>query len=171
MRCQECGEILRVPVDEAEEPKAPRRRPWYKRRIISRRFEPGVEMAAAIVALVVFVGPVIFCVWAMVLRAFGAPAGSSISLTWAIFLTLGTLISLIGALCRARFGLRARFRAAGVLVGRSKADVVKAIGREPNSWTAAGPGRELLQWMESGYHICLVFQDGVCEGVTHESAV
>jgi hypothetical protein len=68
--------------------------------------------------------------------------------------------------------LKKRFTEAGTLRGRSKADIIAAVGK-PTSFSAQPAGKQLLQWMETlpigAYHIGLLFDaNGVCEGVTHE---
>jgi hypothetical protein len=65
--------------------------------------------------------------------------------------------------------LRKRFVALGTLKGRTRREMVKAVG-EPASVTVLPDGRTLLQWRATGYHIALVFeQNGRCFGVTHEN--
>jgi len=65
--------------------------------------------------------------------------------------------------------LRKRFVALGVLKGRTRKEIVKAVG-EPATETVLPDGRTLLQWRATGYHIALVFEkNGRCFGVTHEN--
>lgn len=65
--------------------------------------------------------------------------------------------------------LNKRFRALGSLKGRTRAEIVKAVG-EPAIETPLPDGRTLLQWRATGYHIALVFErNGRCFGVTHEN--
>jgi hypothetical protein len=65
--------------------------------------------------------------------------------------------------------LRKRFVALGSLKGRSRKEIVKAVG-EPAIETPLPDGRTLLQWRATGYHIALVFEkNGRCFGVTHEN--
>jgi hypothetical protein len=65
--------------------------------------------------------------------------------------------------------LRRRFIALGSLKGRTRRDIVKAVG-EPATETTLPDGRTLLQWRATGYHIALVFEkNGRCFGVTHEN--
>ena len=64
--------------------------------------------------------------------------------------------------------LRARFIALGTLKGRTRTEIVRAVG-SPSTETRLPDGRTLLQWRTTGYHIALVFElDGRCFGVTHE---
>ena len=65
--------------------------------------------------------------------------------------------------------LHKRFVALGSLKGRTRKEIVKAVG-QPASETPLPDGRTLLQWRATGYHIALVFEkDGRCFGVTHEN--
>ncbi len=65
--------------------------------------------------------------------------------------------------------LRQRFVALGSLKGRTRNEIVKAVG-EPASGRPLPDGRALLQWRATGYHIALVFEaNGRCFGVTHEN--
>ena len=65
--------------------------------------------------------------------------------------------------------LHKRFVALGSLKGRTRREIVRAVG-EPASETPLPDDRTLLQWRATGYHIALVFEkDGRCFGVTHEN--
>ncbi len=65
--------------------------------------------------------------------------------------------------------LRRRFVVLGSLKGRTRREIVKAVG-EPATETPLPDGRTLLQWRTTGYHIALVFEkNGRCFGVTHEN--
>ncbi len=65
--------------------------------------------------------------------------------------------------------LRKRFIALGTLKGKTRREIVKAVG-EPGTETPLPDGRTLLQWRATGYHIALVFEkNGRCFGVTHEN--
>ncbi len=65
--------------------------------------------------------------------------------------------------------LRKRFIALGTLKGRTRKEIVKAVG-QPATETILPDGRTLLQWRATGYHIALVFEkNGRCFGVTHEN--
>ena len=70
--------------------------------------------------------------------------------------------------------LQQKFAALGDLSGRSRAEIISAVGA-PQSVSAVGGGKTLLQWQmvnqAGGYHIALLFDENDrCEGVTHESA-
>jgi hypothetical protein len=65
--------------------------------------------------------------------------------------------------------LRKRFVALGSLKGRTRKEIVTAVG-QPATETVLPDGRTLLQWRATGYHIALVFEkNGRCFGVTHEN--
>jgi cobalamin biosynthesis protein CobD/CbiB len=65
--------------------------------------------------------------------------------------------------------LHKQFVAMGTLKGRTRKEIVKAVG-QPGTETTLPDGRTLLQWRATGYHIALVFEkDGRCFGVTHEN--
>jgi hypothetical protein len=65
--------------------------------------------------------------------------------------------------------LRKQFIALGSLKGKTRREIVKAVG-EPATETPLPDGRMLLQWRTTGYHIALVFEkNGRCFGVTHEN--
>lgn len=65
--------------------------------------------------------------------------------------------------------LKKRFVALGSLKGRTRKEIVKAVG-EASQETPLADGRTLLQWRATGYHIALVFnRAGRCDGVTHEN--
>jgi len=55
----------------------------------------------------------------------------------------------------------------GHIAGRTKDEIISAIGM-PNSFSVVNDGKELLQWQRPGYHIALLFSEGICEGATHE---
>jgi hypothetical protein len=62
-------------------------------------------------------------------------------------------------------GLPAKFHAIGILAGRPLDEIV-AVAGPPNSVAIVGPGLKLLQWMEGGYHIALLFDGAdICGGV------
>jgi hypothetical protein len=77
-----------------------------------------------------------------------------------------------GAISAALAGMKShslamKFGALGTLTGRSKQEIIDAVGL-PNSVSAVGVGQTLLQWQVDGYHIALLFTGDVCDGVTHE---
>lgn len=76
-------------------------------------------------------------------------------------LVISVLLALIGAARSVQ--LQNRFKVLGVLKGKRVDDVIKIAGR-PSHRVARGPGTELLEWRRVGFHIALMFKDGVCEG-------
>lgn len=65
--------------------------------------------------------------------------------------------------------LSQKFAALGRLAGLSKTEIVWQVG-DPNSFSALGDGKTLLQWQQPGYHIALLFDGDICLGVSHESS-
>jgi len=64
--------------------------------------------------------------------------------------------------------LASKFASAGTLKGKSKEDIIKAVG-PPNAISGAANGGQILQWLSGGYHIVLLFDaGGICRGVIHE---
>lgn len=64
--------------------------------------------------------------------------------------------------------LRRKFQKLGNLTGQ-RLSVICALAGEPNSKTAMQGDRMLYQWQTTGYHISLLFEDGVCVAMQHES--
>uniref|UniRef100_A0AAU2VTH8 Uncharacterized protein n=1 Tax=Streptomyces sp. NBC_00008 TaxID=2903610 RepID=A0AAU2VTH8_9ACTN len=62
------------------------------------------------------------------------------------------------------------FAGLGNLVGRSKTEIVAAVGPY-SSFSVAGPHQVLLQWQSDVYHIALLFEGDICVGITHEFAI
>ena len=59
----------------------------------------------------------------------------------------------------------------GVIAGKTYQEVVAALG-SPKSVSPAGDGGKLCQWIETSYHIALLFdKDDICVGITHEASV
>ena len=65
--------------------------------------------------------------------------------------------------------LRNKFQRLATLRGKSFQTIV-AITGPPTSRSGAQNGKNLYQWMATGYHIALIFDGDICEGVTHEFA-
>jgi hypothetical protein len=84
-----------------------------------------------------------------------------------IFIGIMVLVGLIAsAFGSESHSLETKFNQLGILAGKTRAEIISSTG-EPTSISAMGDGKLLLQWMETGYHIALVFKDDVCEGVSH----
>lgn len=59
----------------------------------------------------------------------------------------------------------------GVIAGKTLAEIVAVCGN-PSSVSPTGNGTILRQWMATGYHIALLFDENdVCIGITHEVKV
>jgi len=65
--------------------------------------------------------------------------------------------------------IRRKFNKVGTLRGKSFHTIVAIVG-SPTSRSVTGNGKTLYQWMATGYHIALLFDGDICEGVTHEFA-
>lgn len=96
------------------------------------------------------------------------------SLLWIVGLVaplfLGVfLFQFIGGLVRSGgFAMRKKFLKLGVLSGRTRQQIVRVVG-PPNATTQLGDGRTQEQWLKPGYHIILIFNGNICEGVNHEA--
>jgi hypothetical protein len=89
---------------------------------------------------------------------------------WLYVVGISAVIGLAWAWVAMRRGpdLRRKFQILGTLKGRTKAEIVGAVGL-PTSMSALADGQTLLQWQTLGYHIALGFDaHDVCYGVTHE---
>lgn len=79
------------------------------------------------------------------------------------------LYGLINAAVKAPgIALAKKFASLGDLRGRSLDEIVRSVGPFQSRSQGQGEGHEIIQWLQSGYHISLLFQDEVCEGVSHE---
>ena len=63
--------------------------------------------------------------------------------------------------------LHSRFVALGTLAGKTKDEIVAAIG-PPTSISSLPNGKTLLQWQATGCHMALRFTGEVCDGLTHQ---
>ena len=66
--------------------------------------------------------------------------------------------------------LSKKFVGIGVIVGKSLTEIESVVGK-PNSISAVGNGQILCQWVVPGYHVGLLFENDICVGISHESAV
>lgn len=67
------------------------------------------------------------------------------------------------------------FASLGEVPGKTRSEIEAVVG-PPSSISGMPNGGTLLQWQivnqAGGYHIAMAFDaDGICEGITHESAV
>lgn len=89
---------------------------------------------------------------------------------WIIIIAVALPVTWAIASALAVAGVKKKFADLGVLTGKTKGEIFFAVG-PPNSMSSIGPGKELLQWQTTGYHIALIFTDGICDGVSHEYSV
>lgn len=64
-------------------------------------------------------------------------------------------------------GVKSKFANLGIIAGRTKGEICKAVGPS-NSISTLVNGQQILQWTIPGYHIALIFTDEICDGVSHE---
>jgi hypothetical protein len=88
------------------------------------------------------------------------------------FLVLGALMygGQLYSVAKNGNDLAQKFAALGVVVGKSKPEILEAVG-QPMSISAIGDNQVLLQWQAGGYHIALAFTGEVCDGITHEQMI
>ncbi len=89
-------------------------------------------------------------------------AVSTIPALLAYLLAASILLAVIYTLKSLR--LQNRFKRLGVLKGRSLEEVLKFVGK-PSHRVWLDARREVLEWRRVGFHIALLFTDGVCDGV------
>lgn len=59
----------------------------------------------------------------------------------------------------------------GVIAGKTYDEIVAVCG-QPTSRSPIGDSQILCQWMETSYHIALIFdENNVCQGISHECKV
>lgn len=67
--------------------------------------------------------------------------------------------------------LQQRFVSLGVLKGKTLFEIQKACGN-PSSVSTTAEGIKVYQWMATGYHIVLLFDENdICLGVSSETKV
>jgi hypothetical protein len=77
---------------------------------------------------------------------------------------LAASILLAGIYTLKSLRLQNRFKRLGVLQGRSLEEILKFVGK-PSHRARLDARREVLEWRRVGFHIALLFTDGVCDGV------
>ena len=82
------------------------------------------------------------------------------------------LFVIISAVVRAPGNdLQKKFAKLGTLSGKHYSEIEKACGK-PSSVSSLKDGKILRQWMATGYHIALIFDNNdICEGISHEASV
>jgi hypothetical protein len=63
--------------------------------------------------------------------------------------------------------LHAKFVSLGAISGRTKDEIIAAVG-PPSSISTVQDGQTLLQWQATGCHMALIFTGDICNGITHE---
>ena len=87
-----------------------------------------------------------------------------------IVIVLGILLLIVLARVANRLTLEEKFARLGDITGKSQKEIEASVGK-PNSFSAMAEDQILLQWIEDGYHIALVFENGKCKGVSQECSV
>jgi hypothetical protein len=89
-----------------------------------------------------------------------------------IWYFLGGLVisGIMSALVRAPGAvLNQKFASLGDMQGKSLQEIVREVGPY-SSISAMTDGGKLVQWMATGYHVALLFDErDVCKGISHEA--
>lgn len=86
------------------------------------------------------------------------------------YLIMGAMVKAPGAVKQAQFANLTK-DTNGVIAGKTYDQIVAACGA-PTSVSPVGDGNKLCQWMATGYHIALLFdENNVCLGISHEAKV
>ena len=86
------------------------------------------------------------------------------------YLVMSAMVKAPGALMQAKFS-NLTSSSGGVIAGKTYDEIVAACGT-PTSQSPVGDGHRLCQWMATGYHIALLFdENNVCLGISHEASV
>lgn len=82
------------------------------------------------------------------------------------------MYAIIHAIVRAGGNLLQRkFINLGTLQGKTYNEIVAVVG-SPNSVSSSADGGKICQWLQTGYHISLLFDNNdICLGVNHETKV
>ena len=66
--------------------------------------------------------------------------------------------------------LHQKFAALGDLKGKTKQEIIAAVGN-PSAISGTADGKTVCQWMKTGFHIALIFNGEICEGISHMADV
>ena len=67
--------------------------------------------------------------------------------------------------------MQAKFVELGNLQGKSFKEITDKVGM-PSSVSSVGDGTTLKQWMATGYHVALLFDENdICLGISSETSV
>lgn len=95
--------------------------------------------------------------------------GTSI-LGWIGYLIMGAMVKAPGSVLQTKFANLTK-DSNGMIAGKTYEEVVAVCGL-PSSNSPIGDGNRLCQWMATGYHIALLFdENNVCLGISHEAKV
>jgi hypothetical protein len=100
---------------------------------------------------------------------------------WLATSPLGWIVTILGALVglgvislivkAPGLGLQKKFEDLGELKGLTFQEIENKVG-PPGAISAADGGKTVRQWLMTGFHIALVFdEDNICEGISHQSSV
>jgi hypothetical protein len=82
-----------------------------------------------------------------------------------LFLVIGAAVKSPGR------ALQKRFVSMGDMRGKAFTEISAVVG-VPQSISAMPDGGKVAQWLSTGYHIALVFDEkDICQGISHQSAV
>ena len=87
-----------------------------------------------------------------------------------LYLIIHALVRAPGNLLANKFAMLTK-DTNGAIAGKTYDEIVAACGA-PSSRSPMGDGKTLCQWMSTGYHLALLFdENNVCLGVSHEAKV
>jgi len=91
---------------------------------------------------------------------------------WIVIVLFILSMGSIGSLSNTQPGkaLANKFHELGNLIGKTKEEITVAVG-PPQSITALGaigPGKTHVSWHVTGYHLILIFNNDICEGIALE---
>lgn len=86
------------------------------------------------------------------------------------YLIMSALVRAPGAVLQTKFANLTK-ETNGVIAGKTYDEIVAACGA-PSAVSPTGTGGKVCQWMATGYHIALLFdENNICSGVSHEAKV
>lgn len=86
------------------------------------------------------------------------------------YLIMGAMVKAPGAVLETKFANLVK-DSNGVIAGKTYAEIVSVCG-SPSAVSPVGDGKKLCQWLATGYHIALVFDENdICLGISHEVSV
>lgn len=86
------------------------------------------------------------------------------------YLIMSAFVKAPGKLLQQKFALLTK-DTNGTIAGKSLAEIVKVCGN-PSSVSPMGNGTTLRQWISTGYHLALLFDENdICLGISSETSV